>query len=88
MQLALEVDDRASRASVLKISADYVRVEITNAITHPDANEELLEFMRAILSVRLSQLSVLRGESTRHKLLLVQNTTPAQIFEKLQAANR
>jgi uncharacterized protein YggU (UPF0235/DUF167 family) len=28
---------------------------------------------------------VLRGESTRHKLLLVKDITPAAVFDKLQA---
>jgi uncharacterized protein YggU (UPF0235/DUF167 family) len=43
------------------------------------------EFARAVLGVRLSQLSLLRGESTRHKLLLVQGVPPARLFDQLQA---
>lgn len=54
--------------------------------TQDDANEELLEYMRAALGVRLADLSLKRGESARHKLLLVQSLTPAAVFEKLQAA--
>ena len=30
-------------------------------------------------------MSVLRGESTRHKLLLVKDVTPAAVFDRLQA---
>jgi uncharacterized protein YggU (UPF0235/DUF167 family) len=70
---------------VIKVSADYVRVQITHGISHEDASGELLEFMRALLGVRLSQLSVLRGESTRHKLVLVKDLAPAAVFDKLQA---
>ena len=51
-----------------------------------DANEELLEFMRATLGVRMSDLSLKRGESARHRLLLVQSLMPQAVFEKLQAA--
>ena len=43
------------------------------------------EFVRAVLGVRLSQLSLLRGESTRHKLLLVKGLPPAKIFDLMQA---
>ena len=38
-----------------------------------------------MLGVRLSQLSLLRGESTRHKLLLVKGVPPAKLFDQLQA---
>ena len=38
-----------------------------------------------MLGVRLSQLSLLRGESTRHKLLLVKGLQPAKIFDLMQA---
>jgi len=69
----------------MKISADNVRLSITHGISHEDASEELLEFVRGILGVRLSQLSVMRGESTRHKLVLVKDVPPAPVFDKLQS---
>ena len=40
---------------------------------------------RTLLGARLSQLSVMRGESTRHKLLLVKDISPAAVFDKLQS---
>lgn len=74
------------RPSLIKTSADYVRIGITQAISHSDANEEILEFMRAMLGVRLGQLTLVRGESTRHKLLMVTGTSPAEVFQKLEAS--
>ena len=84
---ALEVSAvrRADKAQIMKISADNVRLSITHGISHEDASEELLEFVRGILGSRLSQLSVMRGESTRHKLVLVKDVAPATVFDKLQA---
>ncbi len=74
------------RPSLIKISADYVRIGITQAISHSDANEEILEFLRSMLAVRLGQLTLVRGESTRHKLLMVTGTTPQEVFKMLEAA--
>ncbi|KAK9838591.1 hypothetical protein WJX84_008607 [Apatococcus fuscideae] len=73
-QVSLEIDDRTDRPSLIKISADYVRIGITQAISHSDANEEILEFMRAMLGVRLGQLTLwqLSGEAAsqdRHSKL-------------------
>ncbi|KAK9825691.1 hypothetical protein WJX81_004753 [Elliptochloris bilobata] len=84
-QVSLEVDDRADRPTILKISADHVRIQIKSGISSEGAGEEILEFVRAVLGVRLSQLSLLRGESTRHKLLLVKGVLPAKLFDQLQA---
>jgi hypothetical protein len=47
--------------------------------------QDLLELMRTILACRLGQLSLVRGDSTRHKKLLVSNMTPEQVFDKLRA---
>ena len=85
-QVSLEIDDRADRPSIIKISADMVRIEITGAVTAPETNELILEFMRSLLTVRLSQLSIIRGESTRHKLLMVTKLKPEEVYQKLQAA--
>ena len=86
VQVSLEIDDRADRPSIIKISADMVRIEITGAVTAPETNELILEFMRSLLTVRLSQLSIIRGESTRHKLLMVTKLKPEEVYQKLQAA--
>lgn len=67
------------------MSADAVRIAITHGIAHEAAGEEVLEFLRSVLGVRLGQLSLLRGESTRHRLALVKELPPATAFDKLQA---
>ena len=43
----------------MRISADYVRVSITHGISHEDAGEELLEFMRCVA----------RSAASRHHLV-------------------
>lgn len=85
-QVSLEIDDRADKPQIIKISADHVRIEIAGAITAIETNEEILEFMRALLAVRLSQMSLIRGESTRHKLLMIQKVKPSDVYAKLQKA--
>jgi uncharacterized protein YggU (UPF0235/DUF167 family) len=60
---------------VTQIVAPYMLAEL----------QDLLELMRTILACRLGQLSLVRGDSTRHKKLLVSNMTPEQVFDKLRA---
>lgn len=83
---AVKVDDRAQNASLVKISRDFVRVQILHAISHDKASEELLQFMRGLLGTRSGQISVVRGESTRQKIMWVQGMSPQDIFERLEAS--
>lgn len=83
-QVALEVDDRGKRALVLRVTADFVRVQLKGGINASHANEELLEMLRGVFGCRLGQLSLKRGESTRHKVLLVEGMTPDAVYTKLQ----
>ena len=75
---------RADRPELIKVSADAVRIAITHGIAHEAAGEEALDFLRSVLGVRLGQLTLMRGESTRHKLVLVKDLAPAAAFDKLQ----
>ncbi len=69
-----------------QILPEFVRLEITGSITATEASEEILALMRSMLGVRLGQLSLERGHSTRHKTVLLEGMTPRQAFDKLQKA--
>lgn len=55
-------------------------------IAHEKAAEELLETMRVLLGGRQGQLSLVRGVTTRQKVLRVEGLSPEAIFEKLEAS--
>lgn len=72
VQVTLSIEDRASTASLLKITADSVRVQMTGSVAQgTEIESEVLEYMRGVLGVRLSQLALVRGQSPRDKLLRV-----------------
>ena len=74
VQISLSIEDRASTASLLKITADSVRVQMVGSVAQPDIETEVLEYFRGVLGVRLSQLRLLRGQSARERLLRVWGT--------------
>ena len=51
-----------------------------------DANEQLLEFMRGLLGIPFSAVTLLRGSSVKRKRLLVSGLSPVAVYTKLQAA--
>ena len=80
------MEDRAPQAGLVRITRDHVRVQIMQPIAHEKAAEELLETMRVLLGGRQGQLSLVRGVTTRQKVLRVEGLSPEAIFEKLEAS--
>ena len=79
-QITLEIEDKGTRASLLKISADAVRVSVISSISHEQASNEVLKLFGKILGCRSTQLSVTKGPSTRHKVLSVQNLSTQEVI--------
>ncbi|OIW12819.1 hypothetical protein TanjilG_24752 [Lupinus angustifolius] len=81
VQVAIEVEDRAQR-----VNADDVRVTVAAPAARGEANNELLEFMGKVLGLRLSQMTLQRGWNNKSKLLVVEDLTARQVYEKLLEA--
>jgi uncharacterized protein YggU (UPF0235/DUF167 family) len=85
-RVALEIEDRGPRNVVLKISADFVRIQIKHNVNHTMATEGILEYMRSVLGVKLGAMALARGETPRHKVLQIEGLGPDDVFERLQKA--
>ena len=81
IQIAIDIEDKARTKAVSKITADEVGVALTVPVAQAD--DELLEFLGKVLHLRLPQMSLLRGWSTRSKLLMVQGLSATQVYERL-----
>lgn len=86
VQIAVEVEDRAQRSAVTRVNADDVRVTVAAVAARGEANSELLEFMGRVLGLRLSQMTLQRGWNNKSKLLVVEDLTARQVYEKLLEA--
>ncbi|KAJ8424790.1 hypothetical protein Cgig2_017306 [Carnegiea gigantea] len=100
VQVAIEVEDRAQRSAITRVNADDVRVAVAAPATRGEANNELLEFMgkhdmmarliadafAQVLGLRLSQMTLQRGWNNKSKLLVVEDLTARQVYEKLLEA--
>lgn len=82
--VTLELEDRSPRRLILKISADAVRMQIKSSIQNPGAvAEEIADFMKALLGVKLSAVSLERGSHLRQKILQIQGVQPEEVFRNL-----
>ncbi|GAX83996.1 hypothetical protein CEUSTIGMA_g11421.t1 [Chlamydomonas eustigma] len=88
-QVRIDIEDRAHRPALVRISADSVRIHITINVQSDGCNEEILNLFSKILNVRLVQLQLARPAkpgSGRKRILVVDGLNPQEVFDKLQAA--
>ncbi|CAA6667890.1 unnamed protein product [Spirodela intermedia] len=86
VQVAIEVEDRAHRSAITRVNADDVRVTVAAPATRGEANSELLEFMGKVLGLRLNQMTLQRGWNSKSKLLVVEDMSAREVYEKLLEA--
>ncbi|XP_078433540.1 UPF0235 protein At5g63440 isoform X2 [Wolffia australiana] len=86
VQIAVEVEDRAHRSAITRVNADDVRVTVAAPAARGEANSELLEFMGKVLGLRLNQMTLQRGWNSKSKLVVVEDMSVREVFEKLREA--
>uniref|UniRef100_A0A0D3E216 Uncharacterized protein n=1 Tax=Brassica oleracea var. oleracea TaxID=109376 RepID=A0A0D3E216_BRAOL len=74
------------RRSSVRVNADDVRVTTAAPAARGEANTELLEFMGRVLGLRLSQMTLQRGWNSKSKLLVVEDLSAREVYEKLLEA--
>lgn len=70
--LAVRVVPGASRAEIVGLHGDELKVKVCSPPVDGRANEELLEVIAQALALRPRQLSVIGGHTSRSKQVLVQ----------------
>lgn len=67
VQLTVHIQPRASRTEVTGLYGDAVKIRLTSPPVGGAANEELLRFLAARLSVPRADLTIVGGASGRRK---------------------
>jgi uncharacterized protein (TIGR00251 family) len=69
--LQVQVQPRASRAAVAGVIGDYLKIRLTAPPLEGRANTELIALLARLFDVPRSQITLLRGETSRRKLLRI-----------------
>ncbi|CAN1569417.1 COG1872 Uncharacterized conserved protein [Fimbriimonadaceae bacterium] len=81
-KLLIRVSPKASR-NLVELREGVVRVYVTTAPTDGQANAAVIELLAKKLGIATSHLTIVRGETSREKLIDVEGISDTEIAAKL-----
>ncbi|MBI2853411.1 MAG: DUF167 domain-containing protein [Chloroflexi bacterium] len=85
-RIALKVHPGARRNEVSGFSGDALVVKVAAPPEKGKANAELIAFLAGVLGVRKSDISILRGEASRNKVVSVRGLGHQEIAARLDSS--
>lgn len=86
VRLEVHAKPRAKRSKVVGERGDAVEIAIAAPPVDGAANEELVRFVAKILGIRQRDIELVRGDSSREKLLAITGLAAEEIESRLRAA--
>lgn len=77
---------RAKTSKVVGVRGDAVEIALAAPPVDGAANEELVRFVALVLHVRKRDVELVRGDSSREKLLSITGLSAPEIESRLRAA--
>jgi hypothetical protein len=86
--LSVKLQPRASRDEIGEPLGDELRIKVTAPPVDAAANEALLRLLADTLDCPRSQVELVRGHTSRHKLVRLHGLEAAFVLAKIFAARR
>lgn len=81
--LALKVTPRASKNEIGEALGAELKLKVTAPPVDSAANRAVLEFLAERLACAKSTVVLLRGETARHKTILIRGISPEEVSKRL-----
>ena len=81
--LAVQIQPRASRNAVAGWVGETLKIRLTAPPVEGAANAACLAFLADLLDLPQSQLEILRGDRSRHKVIRITGLTQKEVHERL-----
>ncbi|RME40833.1 MAG: YggU family protein [Deltaproteobacteria bacterium] len=82
--VALLVQPRASRNAVVGLQGDELKVALTSPPVDGAANKACIQFFAKLFRIPKSAVSIVAGETSRHKRILLEGVTAAEAVAVLE----
>jgi hypothetical protein len=84
--LHLHIQPRASRDRVVGLHGEALKIALTAPPVEGAANAALFTFLATLLQVPRTSVSLVSGEKSREKRVLVRTIRPAQIIKQIEGS--
>ncbi|MDB6030575.1 MAG: hypothetical protein JWM16_913 [Verrucomicrobiales bacterium] len=81
----MKLQPRASKNAIGEALGNELKVKVTAAPVDSAANEALVRFLAEVLDCSRGAVQLIRGQTSRHKQVLIQGMTVEEVEKKLNA---
>lgn len=83
MFISVRISPSSTRNEVVGFNDGVWQVKVSAPPVKGKANEELIAFLSKILGVGRSSLSIIKGHTSRNKLIAIDGLTRAEVMKRL-----
>ena len=88
VELTISVVPRSSRCEIAGIHNNSLRIKLTSPPVDNEANKQCCEFIAKQLGIARRQVAIIRGQTSRHKVLRIEGVVEQEVQEKLLRKDR
>jgi uncharacterized protein (TIGR00251 family) len=85
--LAVKVQPRASKNEIGGVLGDELKIKVTAPPVDAAANQALIELLAEKLGCSRGKVELIRGQTSRHKTIMLHGFKPAEVSEKLSTGS-
>jgi len=86
--LAVKLQPRASKNEIGEALGDELKIKVTAPPVDAAANQALIELLAETLGCPRGKVELIRGQTSRHKTILLHGFKPAEIQQKFSGEHR
>ncbi len=83
--LSVKLQPRASKNEIGEPLGDELRIKVTAPPVDAAANQALVELLADTLNCSRSKVELIRGQTSRHKTVLLHGFKPDEVLQKILA---
>lgn len=84
IRLGVKVQPRSSRNQVIGEQDGCLKVKLTAPPVEGEANQALINFLARLLAIPKKNIKLLKGETSRHKLIEISGLSDTEFLDKLE----
>ena len=88
LYLSVKLQPRSSANQIGEPLGDELRIKVTAPPVDSAANEALVEFLAKFLGCPRGSVELVRGQTSRHKVILLRNLAAEEVLKKLAGAKK